>query len=97
MTVSVLRKSVTTRENVLLRKHYIISERGNSFSWFSFISAPHWISAASSMCSVLLVKHNTKSLLLLEFMKTGAGAPPLIASFSMAGEMRAHLSAFECL
>jgi len=97
MAVSVLRKSVTTRENVLLRKHYIISERGNSLNSVSFASAPRWISAASSLCIVLPVKHNTRSLLLLELMKSGAGAPPLIASLSMAGEMRAHLSAFECL
>jgi hypothetical protein len=47
------------------------------------------------MFSVLPVKHNTKSLLLLELMKSGAGATPSIASLSMAGEMRAHLSAFE--
>jgi hypothetical protein len=47
------------------------------------------------MFSVLPMKHNTKRRLHLEFMKTGAGAPPLIARLSMAGEMRAHLSAFE--
>jgi hypothetical protein len=47
------------------------------------------------MCSVLSVKHDTKSRLLLEVMKSGAGAPPSIAILAMAGETRAHMSALE--
>jgi hypothetical protein len=95
MSITRLRKAVTTRENVLLRKHHIISERGNSLSCVSFASAPRWITAASYMWSVLSVKHDTRRRLLLEFMKSGAGAPPSIANLSMASERHAHMNAFE--
>jgi hypothetical protein len=43
----------------------------------------------------LPVKNETKSRLLLEFMKSGAGAPPSIAILAMADETRAHMRAFE--
>ena len=81
MTITTLRKIVTTRENILLRKQCRISERGNGFSWASFASAPRWITAASSMCSVLPVKDDTRSWLLLEFMKSGAGPLPRLQFF----------------
>ena len=95
MTITTLRKSVTTRKNILLRKHHIISARWNSFPYVSFASAPRWITAASSLCSVLPVKNETKSRLLLEFIKSGAGAPPSIAILTMADETRANMSALE--
>ena len=88
MTIIMLLNTVKTRENIMLRKQQNISERGNSFSCVSFASAPQWMTAVSPMCRVLPVRHNTRSRLLLEFMKSCASDPPSIPTLSMAGGRR---------